>query len=46
MWCRQVLNLNRRIQTQNRVPDGFPGFIREGFDVKVLGDGYQAAPSG
>ncbi|PNW73911.1 hypothetical protein CHLRE_13g577850v5 [Chlamydomonas reinhardtii] len=41
-----VLNLNRRIQTQNRVPVDFPGFIREGFDVKVLGEGYQVAPSG
>ncbi|KAG2443665.1 hypothetical protein HXX76_002014 [Chlamydomonas incerta] len=41
-----VLNLNRRIQTQNRVPVDFPGFIREGFDVKVVGEGYQVAPSG
>ncbi|EFJ49679.1 hypothetical protein VOLCADRAFT_120742 [Volvox carteri f. nagariensis] len=41
-----VLSLNRRIQTQNRVPGEFPGFIREGFDVKVVGDGYTVAPSG
>ncbi|KXZ49320.1 hypothetical protein GPECTOR_22g914 [Gonium pectorale] len=41
-----VLSLNRRIQTQNRVPVDFPGFIREGFDVKVVADGYKTAPSG
>ncbi|KAG2500730.1 hypothetical protein HYH03_001494 [Edaphochlamys debaryana] len=31
---------------QNRVPGDFPGFVREGFDVKVVGDGYTVAPSG
>ncbi|GFR47469.1 hypothetical protein Agub_g9198 [Astrephomene gubernaculifera] len=41
-----VLSLNRRIQTQNRVPGEFPGFIREGFDVKVVGDGFKIAPTG
>ncbi|GLC49207.1 hypothetical protein PLESTB_000194000 [Pleodorina starrii] len=41
-----VLSINRRIQTQNRVPGDFPGFVREGFDVKVVGDGYSVAPSG
>lgn len=42
----QLLTLNRRIQAQNRVPVDFPGFVREGFNVKVLGDGYVTAPSG
>lgn len=41
-----VLTLNRRIQAQNRVPVDFPGFVREGFNVKVLGDGYVTEPSG
>ncbi|GLI61967.1 hypothetical protein VaNZ11_004533, partial [Volvox africanus] len=41
-----VLNINRRIQAQNRVPGEFPGFVREGFDVKVVGDGYTVASSG
>ncbi|GIM03285.1 hypothetical protein Vretimale_8049 [Volvox reticuliferus] len=41
-----VLSINRRIQAQNRVPGDFPGFVREGFDVKVVGDGYVVAPSG
>ncbi|KAF5835318.1 hypothetical protein DUNSADRAFT_7550 [Dunaliella salina] len=43
---RQVYALNRRIQLQNRVPPGFPGFIRKGFDVLVVGDDYSTAPSG
>mmetsp|Transcript_5199 Transcript_5199/g.11337 ORF Transcript_5199/g.11337 Transcript_5199/m.11337 type:complete len:280 (+) Transcript_5199:134-973(+) len=37
---KQVYSLNRRVQAQNRAPELFPGFIREGFDVKVVGDGY------
>jgi hypothetical protein len=32
---RQILLLNQRIQTQNRTAEGFPSFIRVGFDVKV-----------
>lgn len=42
----QVYNLNRRIQAQQRAPAGFPGFIREGFNVKVIADGYKSTPSG
>jgi hypothetical protein len=37
----QIYTLNRRVQAQNRVPDDFPGFIREGFDLTVIGEGYQ-----
>mmetsp|Transcript_5844 Transcript_5844/g.14534 ORF Transcript_5844/g.14534 Transcript_5844/m.14534 type:complete len:218 (-) Transcript_5844:307-960(-) len=43
---KQVYALNRRVQAQNRVPDNFPGFIRNGFDVRVVGDGYSMTPSG
>lgn len=47
MHCgAQVYNLNRRIQAQQRAPLDFPGFIREGFNVKVVGDGYTVTPSG
>lgn len=42
----QVYALNRRVQAQNRAPDNFPGFVRNGFDVKVVGDGYNSASSG
>lgn len=36
----QIFALNKRVQAQNRAPDDFPGFIREGFDVTVVGEGY------
>lgn len=42
----QVLALNRRIQAQNRAPEDFPSFIRTGFDVRVVGEGYKTTPSG
>jgi hypothetical protein len=42
----QVLALNKRIQAQNRAPLDFPNFVRNGFDVKVLGDEYKATSSG
>eukprot|EP00967_Tisochrysis_lutea_P052833 scaffold65504_cov17-Tisochrysis_lutea.AAC.2 len=38
---KAVYALNRRIQLQNRVPPGFPGFIRKGFDLLVVGDDYR-----
>lgn len=38
---RQIFTLNKRVQAQNRAPDDFPGFIREGFDITVVGEGYQ-----
>ncbi|KAL2612264.1 hypothetical protein R1flu_023956 [Riccia fluitans] len=34
----RLLQQNRRMQKLNGAPDGFPGFIREGFDVKVVTD--------
>jgi hypothetical protein len=36
----QIFTLNQRVQAQNRAPDDFPGFIREGFDITVVGQGY------
>lgn len=41
----QIYTLNRRVQAQNRAPDDFPGFIREGFDITVIGEGYQIDPT-
>lgn len=43
---RQILLLNQRIQTQNRTAEGFPSFIREGFDVKVIAPGYKVTDDG
>lgn len=37
---RQVLSINRRMLAANGAPDTFPNFVREGFNVKVFGDGY------
>lgn len=42
----QIFSLNRRVQAQNRAPDDFPGFIREGFDVTVVGEGYEMDGNG
>eukprot|EP00775_Hariotina_reticulata_P010090 gene10090-10246_t len=43
---QQIFNLNRRAQSQNRAPDDFPGFIREGFDITIVGEGYQMEANG
>eukprot|EP00667_Euglena_gracilis_P015251 EG_transcript_15843 len=38
---------NRRIQAINRVPGGFPVFVRDGYNVKIkVPDTYKALPSG
>ena len=38
---------NRRIQTLNRVPEGFPVFVRSGYNVKVENvEAYTQTPSG
>lgn len=42
----QVFNLNKRIQSQNNAPAEFPTFIRSGFDVKVIGEGFQVEGNG
>jgi hypothetical protein len=41
-----VLEYNLRIQRQNNAPSGFPGFVREKFDVKIIGDGYESNADG
>ncbi|KAG6747842.1 hypothetical protein POTOM_047733 [Populus tomentosa] len=33
---RRLLEQNKRIQKENNVPEDFPSFIREGFEVKVV----------
>jgi FKBP-type peptidyl-prolyl cis-trans isomerase len=43
---RQVLALNRRVQAQNRAPKEFPAFVRQGFDIKIIADGFSADESG
>eukprot|EP00877_Chromochloris_zofingiensis_P004075 jgi/Chrzof1/13669/Cz08g07130.t1 len=43
---KQVFTLNRRVQTQNRTPIEFPAFIRDGFNIKVVADGYQIDDKG
>eukprot|EP00271_Cylindrocystis_brebissonii_P007830 TRINITY_DN21641_c0_g1_i1.p1 TRINITY_DN21641_c0_g1~~TRINITY_DN21641_c0_g1_i1.p1 ORF type:complete len:404 (+),score=48.79 TRINITY_DN21641_c0_g1_i1:115-1326(+) len=43
----KLLEQNRRIQSLNSAPENFPGFIREGFEVKVVtGPEYEISPSG
>ena len=46
MVLHQVLEYNKRIQAQNRVPRDFPWFVREGFDVKILADDFEITPEG
>ncbi|GBF95621.1 hypothetical protein Rsub_08603 [Raphidocelis subcapitata] len=43
---KQVLALNRRVQAQNRAPEDFPGFVRQGFDILIVADGYGETPNG
>ena len=43
---KQILEYNQRTQRQNNVPPDFPAFVREGYDMTVLGDGYQRSPDG
>lgn len=42
----QLLEINRRVQKQNNVPREFPLFVRNGFNIKIVADGYETAPSG
>ena len=35
-----MLEQNQRIRSLNRAPDDFPAFIRKGYEVTVLADGY------
>ena len=38
---RQLLEINLRTQRQNNAPLDFPNFVREGYDVTVVGDSFQ-----
>lgn len=42
----QVLAINKRVQTQNNAPPGFPNFVREGYEIVILADGYQESQDG
>lgn len=35
-----MLDINLRVQRQNGAPSDFPVFVRQGFDIKILADGY------
>lgn len=37
---KQVLEYNLRTQRQNSVPPDFPAFVRQGYDMTILADGY------
>ncbi|KAL4447299.1 hypothetical protein ABPG77_007332 [Micractinium sp. CCAP 211/92] len=43
---RQILEYNLRTQRQNNAPPDFPAFVREGYDMTILADGYQRSPDG
>lgn len=36
----QVLETNRRVQQQNNAPKEFPAFVRRGYAIRVIADGY------
>lgn len=42
----QLMEINRRVHKQNNVPREFPLFVRNGFSIKIIADGYEIAPSG
>ncbi|CAI5506035.1 unnamed protein product [Closterium sp. Naga37s-1] len=44
---QRLLEQNRRIHRLNQAPENFPGFIRQGFEVKVVtGPEYLVSPTG
>ncbi|GAB4823423.1 hypothetical protein N2152v2_010469 [Parachlorella kessleri] len=43
---KQVLQNNLRTQRQNNAPLDFPNFVREGYDMTIVADGYQVSPEG
>lgn len=42
----QALENNRRIQAQNNAPRDFPAFVRQGYDIKIMADGYDIDDKG
>ncbi|KFM29236.1 Peptidyl-prolyl cis-trans isomerase FKBP20-2, chloroplastic [Auxenochlorella protothecoides] len=44
---RQLYEYNHRLQVSNGAPAGFPGFVREGYDMRVIAEeGFQTTPEG
>lgn len=44
---RQLYEYNHRLQVSNGAPSGFPGFVREGYDMRVIAeDGFQVRVNG
>ncbi|CAK0783627.1 hypothetical protein CVIRNUC_006826 [Coccomyxa viridis] len=43
---KKSLENNRRIQQQNNVPSDFPSFVRQGYDIKIMADGYDIDEKG
>lgn len=44
---KRLLEQNKRMQKENNAPEGFPNFIREGFEVKVVAsENYIKSDSG
>ena len=41
-----MLAINKRVQTQNNAPLGFPNFVRDGYEIVILADGYQESQDG
>lgn len=35
-----MLETNRRVQAQNSAPKNFPSFVRRGYAIRVIADGY------
>lgn len=42
----QSLENNKRIQKQNNAPLDFPAFLRQGYDIKIMADGYERDDKG
>lgn len=44
---RQLYEYNHRLQVSNGAPAGFPGFVREGYDMRVIAEeGFQVRTQG
>lgn len=43
---KKILEFNQRTQRQNNAPEDFPNFLRDGYDMTIVADGYQVSPEG
>lgn len=43
---KQVYDNNLRVQAGNNAPQGFPTFVREGYDMTIIADGYSRTETG